>query len=233
MWDLSSWTRDRPGVQCIGRWIPNLWTAREVPSRPSFEFFIDSLPFDIFFFLTFLEGRCPLQPRRLCEYEVPFNCSGLSWWLSGKESTCNAGNAGDVWETRVLSLGSGKSPGGRNGDLLQYSCLENSKETGVAGYGPRGSQRGGHDWARPPPCRLSCVVVKLFCSVSTKGQHYLMPHSDNASLFQSPLLFNSSRSHGLQHTRFPCPSLAPDINDMEKNKRGVRGKDKNCWGRDS
>ena len=78
-----------------------------------------------FFFLTFLEGRCPLQPRRLCEYEVPFNCSGLSWWLSGKESACNAGSAGNVWETRVLSLGSGKSPGGRNGNLLQYSCLEN------------------------------------------------------------------------------------------------------------
>ena len=106
--------------------------------------------------LTFLEGRWPLQARRLCEYEVPFNCSGLSWWLSGQESACNAGNAGDVWETQVLSLGSGKSPGGGNGNLLQYCCLGNSKERGLAGYSPCRSQRGGHDWAHLPCCRLSC-----------------------------------------------------------------------------
>ena len=135
MWDLSSWTRDWPGVQCIGRQILNLWTTREVLSLPSFQFFIDSLPFYISW------GQASFTACRLCEYEVPFNCSGLSWWLS-KESTCNAGNAGDVWETRALSLGSGKSPGGRNGNLLHYSCLKNSKERGLAGYSPRGSQRG-------------------------------------------------------------------------------------------
>ena len=36
----------------------------------------------------------------------------------GKESTCNAGDAGSI-------PGSGRSPGGGNGKLLQYSCLEN------------------------------------------------------------------------------------------------------------
>ena len=41
----------------------------------------------------------------------------------GKESACNAGN---------LSLipGLGRSPGDRNGNPLQYSCLENSMEPG-------------------------------------------------------------------------------------------------------
>ena len=39
-------------------------------------------------------------------------------WLSSKESTCNAGDAGSI-------PGSGRSPGGGNGKLLQYSCLEN------------------------------------------------------------------------------------------------------------
>ena len=44
------------------------------------------------------------------------------WWLSGKDSACNAGATGDVG----LIPGSGRSPGGRYGNLLQYSCLESS-----------------------------------------------------------------------------------------------------------
>ena len=31
MWDLSSLTRDRTCILCIGRWSLNHWTAREVP----------------------------------------------------------------------------------------------------------------------------------------------------------------------------------------------------------
>ena len=39
---------------------------------------------------------------------------GLPWWLSGKESACNAGDTGDVgWIP-----GSGRSPGGGNGNPL-------------------------------------------------------------------------------------------------------------------
>ena len=40
---------------------------------------------------------------------------------AGKEATCNAGDTGDVGSIP----GSGKFPGGRNGNPLQYSCLEN------------------------------------------------------------------------------------------------------------
>ena len=46
------------------------------------------------------------------------NFFGLPYWLSSKESTCNAGNMGSV-------TGSGRSPGGGHGNPLQYSCLEN------------------------------------------------------------------------------------------------------------
>ena len=47
--------------------------------------------------------------------------NGLPWWLSGKESACNVGAAGDPgWIP-----GSGRSPRGRNGNPLQYSCLKN------------------------------------------------------------------------------------------------------------
>ena len=48
----------------------------------------------------------------------------LPRWLSGKESACNAGDVG-------LIPGSGRSPGGGNGNPLQYSCLENSMDRGV------------------------------------------------------------------------------------------------------
>ena len=39
-------------------------------------------------------------------------------------------NAGDR-EDADLILGSGRSPGGRNGNTLPYSCLENSMDRGV------------------------------------------------------------------------------------------------------
>ena len=42
----------------------------------------------------------------------------------GKESACNADDSG-------LIPGSGRSPGEGNGYLLQYSCLENSKDRGA------------------------------------------------------------------------------------------------------
>jgi len=48
---------------------------------------------------------------------------GLSRWQSGKEYTCNAGDTRDTG----LTSGLGKSPGGRNGKPLQYSCLGNPR----------------------------------------------------------------------------------------------------------
>jgi len=51
---------------------------------------------------------------------------GLSWWLSGKESTYNAGAGGDTG----LIPWPGRSPGGGQGNPLQYSCLENPMDTG-------------------------------------------------------------------------------------------------------
>ena len=43
------------------------------------------------------------------------------WWLSCKESTCNAGGAGEVGSIP----GMGRSPGERHDNPLQCSCLEN------------------------------------------------------------------------------------------------------------
>ena len=45
----------------------------------------------------------------------------------GKESACNAGDTGGA----VLIPGSRRSPGGGNGNPLQYSCLDNPMEGGA------------------------------------------------------------------------------------------------------
>ena len=52
---------------------------------------------------------------------------GLPQWLKDKEAACNAGDTGD--EGSIPGLG--KSPGEGNGNLLQYSCLENSMDRGA------------------------------------------------------------------------------------------------------
>jgi len=49
---------------------------------------------------------------------------GLSWWLSSKESACQAGDTG-------LITGLGRSPGEGNRNPLQYSCLGNPVDRGV------------------------------------------------------------------------------------------------------
>ena len=48
----------------------------------------------------------------------------IAWWLSGKESACNAGDLGSI-------PGSGRSPGEGIGNPLQYSCLENPMDRGA------------------------------------------------------------------------------------------------------
>ena len=64
----------------------------------------------------------------------------LPQWLRGKASS---GSTGDARDTSLIS-GSERSPGGGNGNLLQYSCWENPidrKESGGLQY--MGSKRVG------------------------------------------------------------------------------------------
>ena len=42
-------------------------------------------------------------------------------------------NAGDIGDTGSI-LGSGRSPGGGNGNPFQYSCLETSVDRGAIGW---------------------------------------------------------------------------------------------------
>ena len=56
----------------------------------------------------------------------------------GKEFACNAGDVG-------LILGSRSSPGGENGNPLQYSCLKNPMDEKPGGLQSKGSQRVRHN----------------------------------------------------------------------------------------
>ena len=56
----------------------------------------------------------------------------------GKESACNVGDL-------ALIPVSGRSPGEENGNLLQYSCLENPWTEEPGGLQSTGSQRVGYD----------------------------------------------------------------------------------------
>ena len=59
---------------------------------------------------------------------APMNYYNIAQWFSnvtaGKESTCNIGDVG-------LIPGLGRSPGGGNGNSLQYSCPGNTMDCGV------------------------------------------------------------------------------------------------------
>ena len=56
---------------------------------------------------------------------TPFTVyQGPIWWLSGKESACQAGDSGSI-------SGSGRSPGEGNDYPLQYSRLENFMDRGA------------------------------------------------------------------------------------------------------
>ena len=47
----------------------------------------------------------------------------LPWWLSGKDPACQC--------RRCRIPGSGRSPGERNGNPLQYSCMGNPMDRGA------------------------------------------------------------------------------------------------------
>ena len=62
-----------------------------------------------------------ISNKRLIHTHRHTHIHRLSRWLSGKGSACNAGDTGDAGSIP----GSERSPGGGNGNPLQYVCLKN------------------------------------------------------------------------------------------------------------
>ena len=94
---------------------------------------------------------------------LPCGQEGLPRRLSGKESTCNAGDTGDVG----LLSESGRSPGGGHGNPLQCSCLERR----LAGYSPGGHQEharsGENDKLSPRHRERGKPVAVFFTGIFT------------------------------------------------------------------
>ena len=63
----------------------------------------------------------------LSNYYTPGSILGLPRWFSGKQSACNAGDAGDLGSIP----GSGRCPEEGRGNPLQYSCLQNPMGRGA------------------------------------------------------------------------------------------------------
>ena len=61
-----------------------------------------------------------------------------------QETPCNAGDLSSI-------IGLGRSPGERNGNPLQYSCLENPMDRGAWWATVHGVTRVGHDLATKAP----------------------------------------------------------------------------------
>ena len=70
-----------------------------------------------------------LRKNTVLLFALEYTTFGLPQWLSNKESTCNAGVTGDTG----LIPGSGRSPGGGNGNPLQCSYMENPTGRGAWG----------------------------------------------------------------------------------------------------
>ena len=93
------------------------------------------------------------KPKFIMEIQKEFKSKTRKWFSKlwrgfpigslGRESTCNAGDTGDAGSIP----GWGRSPGGRNGNPLQHSCLENPRDRGAWWALSIGSHRVGHDWS--------------------------------------------------------------------------------------
>ena len=93
---------------------------------------------------------------------------GLLRWLSGKESACQVGYAG-------LIPGLGRSPGEGNGNLLQYSCLENPMDRGACRlHSPWGCKElDTTEWLHFHFHRIHMAAMGIKTTVKTRGNGIL------------------------------------------------------------
>ena len=68
-------------------------------------------------------------------------------------------NAGDIRDVGLIP-GSGRSPGGRHGNPLQYSCLENPMDRRAWWATVRSIARVRHDWSNLASTQYFVIVKK-------------------------------------------------------------------------
>ena len=119
---------------------------------------------------------------------------GFPGGSDSKESACNAGDLDSI-------PGLGRSPGGGNCNLLQYSCLEHPHgERSLAGYNPWGRKElDATERSRAAHSR-GCLVSTSHCCRWDQRSHQL-PTASFIYLLQ----------HGTLFPVFPSPFFAPII----------------------
>ena len=98
----------------------------------------------------------PLKPTSLLIKTDIVKIHGFPDVSIGKESTCNAGDTGDVGSVPGL----GRSPGGGNGNPLQYSCLENPMDRGAWWATVHESQSVRHNWELTLTVKIETSRIK-------------------------------------------------------------------------
>ena len=98
------------------------------------------------------------------------NPGGFPGGSVGKESACNAGDAGDTG----LIPGSGRCSGGGNGNPLQYSCLKNPWTEELGRLQSMGSQRVRHDWRDWAGTHASRLMQRLPHSIHAGAQGWTL-----------------------------------------------------------
>ena len=120
--------------------------------------------------------KTEIQPSESCQVVLcPFNTLTCRW-LSGKQSTCNAGDAGSI-------LGLESSPGKGNGNKLQYFCLSNPMDRGVwqtAVYGIAGEL----DMTQPLNSKTKQLEIFTLCFQLLP---LLLPYATQMSQSEFPL----------------------------------------------
>ena len=103
---------------------------------------------------------------------------GLPRWLNGKESACNAGDLCFIY-------GLGRSPGGENGNPLQYSCLENPIDRGAWWATIHGVEKESHMTKHACIWDLSSLTRDWTCTPCTGSWNLNHWTAKEVPLFQN------------------------------------------------
>ena len=146
-----------------------------------------------------------LSSRAFVVLVLTFMSVLLSWWLSGKESACEAGDSS-------LIPGLGRSPSVGNDNPFQYSCLESSVNRGswrATVHGITESNMTEHAYTFMSGIHSEVVLCMVWLWI--KAYIFSMWISNCLNTFLSPLICPDSFAKKLLDHKYEYESSAPSI----------------------
>ena len=126
-------------------------------------------------------------------------CVGLPLWLSGKETTCNARDAGDI----CWIPGLGRFPGGGHGNPLQMLAWRITWTEEPGRLQSIRSQRVGHDWSDWAQMH-TCVTELLCCNLKATQKC-------KSTIFQQKKIYIDYKTYSTATIMKQCFQLADTI----------------------